>query len=240
MANEIRSGDDRPRLAPRFARVRSVSGRPVTASADLPPLRRRTRARRRRPHGVPAARRLVLVREAGEQHGCVRMRQPGTRDCERGGDGIPLLWHRRGASRRRLGDLAHLCLREQHDVETDLRGRARRAVECRAELRDSLAVRVPGEHGLYELELRWRRAERPRVRRLRRRVPAAPPSCAASAVSDTAEPARLEHRDEPAAAPSAREGRRHCLLEEGAPPSASSGVRARERAHRRRRAGRAR
>ena len=121
-------------------------------------------------------------------------------------------------SARRLGDLAHLALREEHDVAADLRGRARGSVQCRAELRDALAVRVPGEHGLREPELLC--VEPDDLGCLVSE--SGEGSCGAAElrceplVSHGGEsPARLEHRDEPACRLQP-ERRRHRLLEEGA------------------------
>ena len=173
----MRSATTSPPLASRFARIRSAStSRPVTASAarSRGSAGERERAGERLPLGVPAAdRALVLVSELAEQDSRVRVRQPRARHRECRADGIALLRHRRGASARRLRDLAHLGLREQHDVAADLRGRARGAVQCRAELRDALAVRVPREHGLREPELRG--VEPDDLESPRRRAPRASP-----------------------------------------------------------------
>ena len=241
----MRSATTRPPLASRFARIRSAStSRPVDgvrggrcrATGEC------ERAGERLPLGVPAAdRALVLVSEAAEQDSRVRVREARTRDRERRADGIALLRHRRGPSARRLCDLAHLALREEHDVAADLRGRARRAVQRRAELRDALAVRVPGEHGLREPELlcveRGRsRAPRLRARRgFRQRRRAAPRAARRGRRRVCRAPRARRRASRP---PSGRTSSAPPAGGACAPPSASSGGRG--RAPRiRRRAGRA-
>ena len=177
------------------------------------------RAGERLPLGVPAAYgALVLVSELAEQDSGVRVGQARTRHREGRADGIALLRHRRGSSARRLSDLAHLALREEHDVATDLCGRSRRSVQCRAELCDALAVRVPREHGLPEPELLCvepgdleclvpESGERP--------CSATELGCEPLVSHGDESPARLENRDEPACRLEP-ERRRHRLLEEGA------------------------
>ena len=150
----MRSATTRPPLASRFARIRPAStSRPVTASAAAaaaPPAN--ASAPERLPLRVPAAHRpLVLVGEPAEQDSRMGVREACACDRERRADRIALLRHRRRPSARRLGNSP--TSREEDDVATDLRGRARDCVQRRAELRDALAVRVPRKQGLRESEL---------------------------------------------------------------------------------------
>ena len=155
-ANETRSATTRPPLASRFARIRSAStSRPATASAAAaaaPPAN--ARAPERASHSAcqpPTARSCSCASSPSRTPAwaCAR-RSHATASV--GADGIPLLRHRRGTASRRLGDLAHLGLGEEHDVAADLRGRPCGCIQRRAELRETLAVRVPGEQRLREPE----------------------------------------------------------------------------------------
>ena len=96
--------------------------------------------------------------------------EPGVRACERRADRVALLRHRRGPSRpaafRHLGDLG---LREQHEIEGDLRGDTGSGGERGAELRDASPVRVPGKRREPEGRARVRRGRAARRRRRRSR-----------------------------------------------------------------------
>jgi hypothetical protein len=97
------------------------------------------------PLGVPRARRtLVLVRAhaANELEGR-RLRTGCTGPRQRRRHGIALVGHRRRRSTVGLAHLTHLRLREQLQVERDLRADACHDRERRTELRDRNAICVP-------------------------------------------------------------------------------------------------
>ena len=102
---------------------------------------------------APAARSCSCSSDAGE-HAGVSRREPSARARERRADRVALLRHRRGPSRpaafRHLGDLG---LRQQHEVERDLRGDTGGGRERGAELRDASPVRVPGQRRNLKVEL---------------------------------------------------------------------------------------
>ena len=114
--------------------------------------------------------------------------KPCARACERRADRVALLRHRRGPSRaaafRHFGDLG---LREQHEIEGDLRGDAGGDRERSPELRNASPVRVPRERREPAGRARVRRGRAARCRWSPKpaSVPAAPPSCAASRSRET-------------------------------------------------------
>ena len=140
-----------------FARIRAAStwspesdrrteaaAPPVAASAVV----------ERLPFGVPGAgSAFVLLHDALQQDPRVRARVTRAGDREHRADRVVLVRHRRGAATGPLGHLAHLGLREQHDVTADLRGRTRRAGERAGQLCDRRPDRVPRDDRLAEAEL---------------------------------------------------------------------------------------
>ena len=132
---------------------------------------------------------------------------------------IALLGHRRGsASLPALAYLGDLRLREQEDVEADLRHGSRRDLEGGAELGDPDAIRVPGKRGLDEVELAGEEAGdlqavlAHRGQRARR----ATELCREPVAPKLGEPrSGVEHGDEPTGRLEP-EGRRHGLLEQRA------------------------
>ena len=188
----MRSATTRPPLASRFARIRSAStsrSRDGVRGGGGRSAGERQRAGERLPLCVPGAdRALVLVREPAEQHRRVRVGEPRAGHSERGGDRVALLRHRRRPSARRLGDLAHLGLREERDVEADLRRRARGARRVRRLARQRAGGSRATGGSAPRARAPRRSGERPRAPSSpsAARVPAAPPSCAASRSSRTA------------------------------------------------------
>ncbi len=106
----------------------------------------------RRPRARARARRRARTRR-------VRVDEPRAGAGQHRTGGIALVRHRRGAAAFRLGDLADLRLREQDDVEADLRRSRRNRVERAPDRGDRAAVRVPRDDRLGETELRGERGE---------------------------------------------------------------------------------
>ena len=188
---------------------------------------------------APAARSMLVLALRQHAHLCVHAARARTREhrpCR-----IPLVRHRRGLPSRRLRDFAHLRLREQDDVEPDLRRRRRDRSERARQLGNASAVRVPRQCGLGEPELLCEEARylRPAGPEHRERS-----GCAAELRRErqSAEArARVEHSDEPAGCLQP-ERRRHRLLQErarrhrgvrDAPPRAARMPRQPRRARRR-------
>ena len=195
---------------------------PASARVDLDPLERRaqrraprrrvTRAlRQRRPLRVPRAdRTLVLVPDArSRRRRRANVPRARARDTARPGSACAASSRSR---RPRLRDLADLRLREQRDVERDLRADARGDRERGAELGDREAARVPGQTAPAGRARRVQRAaprgRRRRARRAsrprRRAAPAGAPASAARACDEPDEPVRRLRA----------ERRRHRLLQE--------------------------
>ena len=138
----------------------------------------------------------------------------GARAREHGADRVPLVRHRRRAAAGNA-HLPDLRLREQEDVEGDLRARGRDAVERGHELPHGRPRRVPGDVGLRRGRARPRRpaARRARASPSSASVPAAPPSEATG--RQATRRASAEHRPRRATRPpSARTS--------SAPPAASA------------------
>ena len=130
-------------------------------------------------------------------------------------DGVPLVRHRRGAAVTGLAHLGDLRLREQREVERDLRAEARGDGE-RGPSSASGSRRVcQGTHRLGQVELLRVRVQdvEPAVAERGERAPA-PPSCAGSSRGRQAPP-RVDDPDEPAGGLQP-ERRRHRLLEQRA------------------------
>ncbi len=115
----------------------------------------RERTRERLPLGLPRARAaLVLLLQRPDEDGGMSRGEPRTGARERRADRVALLGHRRGPSRAlAFRYLADLCLREQHEIEGDLRGDTGGDRKRGPELGNASPVRVPRECRSLEAEL---------------------------------------------------------------------------------------
>ncbi len=156
---------------------------------------------------------LVLVHAALDE-------QRGARECvaragvgEHGLSRVALVRHRRRPAALSLRHLADLRLREQYDVERDLRDRDRSLRECAAEGDERRAARVPRQHGLRQAELLG--VEREHVgATVAERAERAGRAAELRGQLDRAQTtARVDERDQPACGLET-ERRRHRLLQE--------------------------
>ena len=107
--------------------------------------------RQRVPFGVPAAQApLVLLDHRGEHRRHQRRHARGCSQDDRRADGIALVRHRRraaAAGRRGLERFGDFRLHEQRYIARELSQRADEKTERGRDLRDAIALRVPGEVG---------------------------------------------------------------------------------------------
>ena len=152
-----RSATISPSVSSRFSRIRSAStSSPSTASRDRPrrTARVRERTRERVPLGLPGAGgALVLLDDRPCEDGRVPARELRARASEGRPHGVALLRQRGRPAAGPLPHLSDLRLREQCDVEPDLREHSGGRVERAAELGDPRPVRVPGQRRRRQVEL---------------------------------------------------------------------------------------
>src|SRR5919106_1408836 len=141
--------------------ARGSTRRAQERTRDSPPDRGRPRARTARgtlarPRAARRetnARRLVHVRHASAKERRGGVYSASTRDRDGRADRVAFLGHRRRYAAVTFPRLADLRLRQQDDVERDLRDSACSELERRPELGDARAVAVPRRNRARELQL---------------------------------------------------------------------------------------